>query len=90
MDNCSVHHVPGVASSIKEISALVHYLPPYSPDFNPIEMLFSKVKSYIKGNVAVYKYSTVQDTETLLLLAFSTVTPTDCIEWVNSCGYTNS
>ena len=81
MDNCSVHHVPGVASSIKDIGALVHYLPPSSPDFNPIEMLFSKVKSSLKR--FEQQYSTFQDTETLLLLAFSTVTPSDCIGWVN-------
>ena len=49
MDNCSVHHVQGVASSMKDIGTLVHYLPPYSPDFNPIEMLFSKVKSSLKN-----------------------------------------
>ena len=84
MDNCSIHHVQGVASSIKDIGALVHYLPPYSPDFNPIEMLFSKVKSSLKG--LEQEYSTIQDTETLVLLAFSTVTPRDCTAWVDSCN----
>ena len=49
LDNCSVHHVSGVASMITEVGALVHFLPPYSPDLNPIEECFSKVKSLLKS-----------------------------------------
>ena len=45
LDNCSIHHVTEVTSILKEVGVLVHYLPPYSPDFNPIEEMFSKVKS---------------------------------------------
>ena len=45
LDNCSVHHVSGVESCIEDVGAFVHYLPPYSPDYNPIEMLFGKDKS---------------------------------------------
>ena len=48
MDNCSVHHVAGVEALITEVGALVHYLPPYSPDLNPIEECFSKAKSCLK------------------------------------------
>lgn len=80
-DNCSVHHVQGVASSIKDIGALLHYLHPYSPDFNPIELLFSKVKSSLKR---LEQYSAIQDIETLVLLSFSTITPSDCTTWINS------
>ena len=36
LDNCAVHHVEGVASMITEVGALVHFLPPYSPDYNPL------------------------------------------------------
>ena len=43
MDNCSIHHVAHVTQMITEVGAIVHYLPPYSPDFNPIEWCFSKV-----------------------------------------------
>ena len=75
MDNCSVHHVQGVASSIKDIGALLHYLPPYSPDFNPIDLLFSKVKSSLK---TLEQYSAIQDIKTLVLLSFSTITASDC------------
>ena len=37
MDNCSVHHVNGIQKMIEEMGAIVHFLPPYRPDFNPIE-----------------------------------------------------
>lgn len=48
-DISSVHHISGVANIIEEVGALMHYLPPYSPDYNPIEMLFSKVKSSLRA-----------------------------------------
>ena len=44
MDNCSIHHVPEVERVVNDAGAITHYLPPYSPDFNPIELAFSKVK----------------------------------------------
>ena len=42
MDNCTIHHVPDIVQMIEEVGAVVHFLPPYSPDFNPIELAFSK------------------------------------------------
>ena len=45
LDNASVHHADGIVHAIQSTGALVHFLPPYSPDFNPIEATFSKVKS---------------------------------------------
>ena len=44
LDNCSIHHVEGITEIIQEVhvGALVHFLPPYSPDYNPIEEAFSK------------------------------------------------
>ena len=46
MDNCSIHHVQEVVTSILDVGALVHFLASYSPDFNPIEELFAKVKGF--------------------------------------------
>ncbi len=83
LDNCSVHHVSGVADVIQEVGALVHYLPPYSPDFNPIELLFSKVKSAIRA--MELELSATRDIESIVLAAFSTVTATDCQSWIESC-----
>ena len=41
MDNCSIHHVPEVIKSVQDVGALIRFLPPYSPDFDPIEETFS-------------------------------------------------
>ena len=50
LDNPSIHHTDGVVQTLQSIGVLVHFLPPYSPDFNPIEVAFSKVKAYLKAN----------------------------------------
>jgi transposase len=42
--NCSIHHLDEIVDMIHEVGALVHFLPPYSPDFNPIKNMFSKLK----------------------------------------------
>lgn len=84
LDNCSVHHVPGVQIAIKDVGALVNYLPPYSPDYNPIELLFSKVKSMIRQ--FEMELSMTHDIETIVLAAFSAVTAEDCTHWIESCG----
>jgi len=41
MDNCPIHHIDEVTEIIQQTGALVHWLPPYSPDYNPIEEAFS-------------------------------------------------
>ena len=84
LDNCSIHHVEGITEMIEEVGALVHFLPPYSPDYNPIEEAFSKVKSTLKeldveANAGV-------DPETLVLAAFSSIEPKDCQQWINHAG----
>jgi len=53
MDNCSVHHTDEVNTLLEESGILVLYLPPYSPDFNPMEEAFSYVKHYLKVHDSV-------------------------------------
>src|SRR5215207_3532413 len=48
MDNLSAHKVPGVRQAIEATGARLLYLPPYSPDFNPIEQLFAKLKALLR------------------------------------------
>ncbi len=84
LDNCSVHHVSGVADAITDVGAFVHFLPPYSPDLNPIEMLFSKVKLMIRQ--MELELSASADIESIVLSAFSCVTAEDCAAWIKSCG----
>ena len=46
LDNCSVHHVQEVSKLLDEAGILHFFLPPYSPDFNPAEEMFSYIKYY--------------------------------------------
>jgi len=48
MDNLPSHKVPGVREAIESVGATLSYLPPYSPDLNPIEPSFSKVKAHLR------------------------------------------
>lgn len=83
MDNCSIHHLPEIVGMIEEVGAIVHFLPPYSPDFNPIEMTFSKVKSTIKD----LENTMPRDSgiESIMLAAFASISPQDCQGWISHC-----
>lgn len=79
MDNCSIHHVDETVKMIQEVGALVLFLPPYSPDYNPIEEA-SKVKLQLRS---MDKEADVcDDPETLVLSAFSFITAQDCQHWI--------
>ena len=52
MDNLPAHKVTGVRLAIEQAGATLLYLPPYSPDFNPIEMAFSKLKAILRQAAA--------------------------------------
>lgn len=60
------------------MGALVHYLPPYSPDYNPTELVFSKVKSSLRA--MDLEMSDALDIETIVLAAAN-----DCAAWIKSC-----
>ena len=81
LDNCAIHHVEGIAAAIESVGALLLYLPPYSPDFMPIEELFSKVKSSMKALES--EHQTGIDLETIILAAFSTAADEDCQQWIS-------
>ena len=49
MDNLATHKVQGVAQAIEQAGARLRYLPPYSPDFNPIENMWSKIKQILRS-----------------------------------------
>ena len=84
LDNCSVHHVHEVDQALSDCGVITHYLPPYSPDYNPIELAFSKVKYAIKSMEA--EMQAINDLETIVLAAFATITHMDCQQWINSTG----
>ena len=70
--------------------ALLHFLPPYSPDFAPIiiEETFSKVKQAMKSIKKENTYTS--DCESILLQCFLEVTPEDCPGWIRDCGIYNA
>ena len=83
LDNCSIHHLAEVIASIEDVGALVLFLPPYSPDLNPIEELFSKVKTTLKS--FEFDMTHITDLQTLLLSSFTSVTVEDCNGWIAHC-----
>ena len=81
MDNLRSHHVKKVAEVLEKAEVKLLYLPPYSPDFNPIEKLWSKIKSILRK----LKARTIQALPDAIDTAFSAVAPSDCIGWFKSC-----
>lgn len=85
MDNATIHHLQRVQDMILGVGALIRFLPAYSPDLNPIEEVFSKVKRYLKANDALYLAT--QSPRPFVLSAFHTVTQEDCINYIKHAGY---
>lgn len=80
MDNCSIHHVNEVQQLLDNAGILVFYLPPYSPDLNPIEAAFSYVKSYLKQHHDVM--DAFPNITTLVKAAFDNITIEFCQAWI--------
>ncbi len=83
MDNLPAHKVAGVRTAIEAAQAHLLYLPSYSPDFNPIEMAFSKFKALMRAAEA----RTVDDLKIAATLAIEKITPTDCIAYFRAAKY---
>jgi transposase len=84
MDNLSSHKQSAVGEAIREAGAEVYYLPPYSPDLNPIEKMFAKLK-------AMLRTSAERTTEALwnrIGVLLDEFTPSECLNYIRSCGYT--
>ena len=82
-DNLRAHHSPAVRAAIEARGARFLPLPAYSPDFNPIEEAFSKVKQYLRRAQA----RTDDDLRTATWAAFATITTADAAGWFSHCGY---
>jgi transposase len=83
MDNLNTHRVAGVSKILERAGHPFYYLPPYSPDFNPIENMWSKVKSILRG-LAARKFDELGDAMKTAILS---VTEDDCVGFFNHCGY---
>jgi transposase len=82
-DNLRAHHVDGARAAIEARGARLLHFPPYSPDFNPIEHAFSKVKHALRRAQA----RTDEALRAATWAAFATITQTDAVGWFAHCGY---
>jgi len=87
MDNASIHHTSKAIELIQSIGALVHFIPPYSPDLDPIEELFSKVKACLKENNEAIQAADERAIVDFVRAAFSTVMLDECYSWFEHAGY---
>ncbi len=83
MDNLSSHKVAGVRELIEAAGAELLYLPPYSPDFNPIEQCWSKLKQALRSA----KARSVDALQQALSEAIPTISPNNAQAWFRHCGY---
>ena len=83
LDNLSAHKVAGVRRAVEATDAKVVYLPPYSPDLNPIELAFSKLKHLMRSARHRLVDTLWRDTQRML----DAITPTDAANFLHHCGY---
>jgi transposase len=90
MDNVSVHKVDGVEEAIEARGAIPFYLPPYSPDFNPIEQLFAKFKAMLR-KIAAYSLKNSAFTINSLCKAIASclrdISRSECAAFLAHSGY---
>lgn len=82
MDNLSSHKSQRIATALEKVGAALWYLPPYSPDFNPIEKMWSKLKSRIRGTAARTRLTLWN----AIGKAWKTVQPQEIQAYFRSCG----
>jgi transposase len=83
MDNLAVHKQPAVRAAIEQVGARVRFLPPYSPDLNPIEQAFAKLKAFLRS-LRPRNFERVIELVAIALTLFS---PIECRNYVRHCGY---
>ena len=83
MDNLPAHKVSGVREAIEASGARLLYLPPYSPDFNPIEMAFSKLKALLQKAAT----RTLEDLWAAVATILDAFTLEECVNYFAAAGY---
>jgi transposase len=83
LDNLVTHKQPDVQTAIERVGARLKFLPPYSPDFNPIEMAFAKLKAFLRAARPRGFDQVVQ----LVAIALELFSPDECVNFVRHCGY---
>ena len=85
MDNCSIHYVDEIMEQLQRAGILVIFLPPYSPDFNPIELTFSYLKKYLQEHEHIIQAA--NNVKDIITSAFENITEDYCTKWISHCGY---
>ena len=85
LDNLPAHKVKGIRQSLAVVGAGLLYLPPYSPDFNPIEQVFAKLKALLRTAAA----RTVPDLCQAIRQALTRFAPAECRNYIAAAGYEN-
>lgn len=85
MDNCTIHHVPEVKRIFTDAGIPIFFLPPYSPDLNPIEETFSYIKSYLRKHDDILQ--SITDPSSVVRAAFNSITPNHCSQWIADSRY---
>ena len=86
LDNLSAHKNQEIRNLIESVGAQLWFLPPYSPDLNPIEKMWSKIKAILRA----FKARTEKTLVTAIAKAPEAVTANDAKGWFESCGYANT
>ncbi|NJO42428.1 MAG: IS630 family transposase [Cyanobacteria bacterium CRU_2_1] len=86
MDNLSAHKLDSITPVIEAVGAKVICLSPYSPDFNPIELWWSQLKSFLRG----FSPTTTKMVDTIIALALDLVNPQHLRNWFANCCYCTS
>ena len=83
LDNLAVHRDPAARAAIEATGAQLRFLPPYSPDFNPIEQAFAKLKAFLRAA----RPRTFAEVTALIALAIERFGPNECANYIRNCGY---
>ena len=86
LDNLRSHKVAGIEEAIRTAGAKVLYLPPYSPDYNPIEQVFSKLKTLLRKAAA----RTVDGLWSTMGQLVGQFVPAECLQYIRHAGYSRS
>ena len=83
MDNLPSHKVSGIREAIEAVGAKLHYLPPYSPDLNPIEQAFSKIKAMLRKTAA----RSISALYKAIARIIRSISPSECAAYLSNSGY---
>ena len=83
LDNLTMHKQPEVRAAIERVGGQLRFLPPYSPDFNPIEQAFAKLKAFLRAA----RPRSFDQVLALVATALGLFSPSECRNYVRNCGY---